>query len=316
MASARVLGTEGVRLAESGDCAAAIPKLEAAERLFHAPTTLDRLGECQVSVGKVVAGTESLNRVVREPLAPGAPAAFVSARQRAQQALSAALPRIARLRIHVEGAPADQVTATVDGASVPQALFDADRPTDPGHHEVRAAAAGYRAAVATVDLAPGAAQPVSLTLEPEPKAAGATPEVAPSPGAAPSVPAPDVASAPPPSGGSHRTAGIAALVVGGVGLAAGSVFGVLALSKKSTLDGADGCVNKVCSSASAQSDIDSLKSNATLSTIGFGVGIVGVVVGAVLLATSHEETPGAAPRTASVTPWIGLGAAGVGGTFR
>jgi hypothetical protein len=35
MASARVLGTEGVRLAESGDCAAAIAKLEAAERLYR-----------------------------------------------------------------------------------------------------------------------------------------------------------------------------------------------------------------------------------------------------------------------------------------
>ncbi len=318
MASARVLGTEGVRLAEAGDCGAAIPKLEAAERLYHAPTTLDRLGECQVSVGRLVAGTESLNRVVREPLPAGAPAAFVSARQRAQQALAAALPRIAKLRIHVEGPPAEQAAVTVDGTSVPSALFDADRPTDPGSHEVRATSAGYRAVVTTVELAPGASAPVSLKLEPDPNAAPgplAAPgsaQVAAGSGQPASAP-----SAPVQSAGGHRGLGIGALVVGGVGLAVGSAFGVMALGNKSTLDGQDKCVNKVCPAASSQSDIDSLKSNATLSTIGFGVGIVGVVLGTVLLAMSHENEPApAAPAAARVTPWVGLGTAGLRGSFQ
>ena len=47
IAAARSLGTDGVKLADAGDCKAAIPKLQAAEKLFHAPTTADRLGECQ-----------------------------------------------------------------------------------------------------------------------------------------------------------------------------------------------------------------------------------------------------------------------------
>ena len=46
MAAARSLGTAGVQLADKGDCVTAIPKLDAAEKLFHAPTTLERLGEC------------------------------------------------------------------------------------------------------------------------------------------------------------------------------------------------------------------------------------------------------------------------------
>ena len=138
IASARALGIEGVRLAEAGDCASAIPKLQAAENLFHAPTTLDRLGECEVSLGHVVAGTETLNRVVRETLAPNAPSAFVAAQHRAAQVLATAQPRIGKLRIHVDGAPADKVSVTVDGANVPPALFDVDRATDPGTHEVKA----------------------------------------------------------------------------------------------------------------------------------------------------------------------------------
>src|SRR6516165_3953771 len=82
IAAARALGTEGTRLADTGDCNGAIAKLEAAEKLYHAPTTLDRLGECQIAVGRLVAGTENLNRVVREPLAANAPAVFVAAQKR------------------------------------------------------------------------------------------------------------------------------------------------------------------------------------------------------------------------------------------
>jgi hypothetical protein len=305
MASARVLGTEGVRLADSGDCGAAIPKLEAAEKLYHAPSTLERLGECQVNAGRLVAGTESLNRVVREPLPPSAPQAFVVARQRAQQALLAALPRVGKLRIHVDGAPPDVVLVTVDGAKVPSALLDTDRPTDPGVHEVKATAPGYTAAATTVSLPEGAAAPVSLTIEPAPSAppppSGSPPAMSPA-GPAGAPPAPSTS----PSG--NQGLAIGAFAVGGVGVIVGSVFGILALDTKSTLD--SHCSNKVCPQSS-QSDIDALGSRSTVANIGFGVGIVGLAVGAILLVTSH----GRVEAHAAAAPWIGIGSAGLGGTF-
>src|SRR3954463_6345420 len=92
VALARSLGLEGVQLAEAGNCSAAIDKFQRAEALFHAPTILVRLGECQVATGKVVLGTESLQRVVREALPPKAPKAFADAQVRAQKSLDAALP--------------------------------------------------------------------------------------------------------------------------------------------------------------------------------------------------------------------------------
>jgi hypothetical protein len=338
LASARVLGTEGTRLADAGNCAAAVPKLEAAEKLFHAPTTLDRLGECQIAIGKLVAGTESLNRVVRETLAPGAPAAFVAAQKRAQQALGAAMPRIGSLRIHVDGVPADKATVTVDGAPVPSALFDTSRPTDPGAHEVKATAPGYLVVTATATVKDGGEASIALKLDPDPAASAPPPPpppaspapvgtVAVAPAApataptAPPAPGPPP-EAPPPQGGGHGAA-VGALVVGGVGLTVGTVFGILALGTKSTLDSA--CVaGKQACPASSQSDISSLSTKATVSTIGFGVGLVGVAVGLVLLAVSHESgapPPGVqaslvSPPPVRVTPWIGLGTAGVGGTFQ
>ena len=173
IAAARGLGTEGTRLADTGDCNAAIPKLEAAEKLYHAPTTLDRLGECQISVGRIVAGTESLNRVVREPLAATAPPVFVAAQKRAQKALTAALPRIGNIKIHVDGASPDKLSLTVDGIAVPPALLDSDRPTDPGSHEVSASAAGYKTATTTVTVREGGESAVDLKLEVDPTAAAA-----------------------------------------------------------------------------------------------------------------------------------------------
>jgi hypothetical protein len=318
-ASARVLGTEGTRLADANNCAGAIPKLDAAEKLFHAPTTLDRLGECQVAIGQIVAGTENLNRVVREVLPPNSPPAFVAAQKRAQLAYAAAVPRIGSLRIHVDGVAVDQVTVTVDGVSVPTALFDNSRPTDPGSHEVKATAPGYLSTTATASLKDGGDTSVALHLVPDPSAQVAAPVPAASasvavagPSAAPASPAP-----PPPaqSGGGGNGVAIGSFIVGGVGIAVGSILGVMALGTKSTLD--SNCVNKACPPPQ-QSNINSLGTQATISTVGFGVGVVGVAVGVILLAVSHggsAASTGSAPPPTQVSPWVGVGSAGVGGTF-
>jgi hypothetical protein len=323
IAAARGLGTSGVQLADGGDCAAAIPKLDAAEKLFHAPTTLERLGECEIKVGHLVVGTEDLNRVIREPLPPNAPPAFLAARQRAQGALGPAVARIGKLHIHVGGAPPDKVTVTVDDVGVPSALFDADRPTDPGAHQVKAVAAGFKTATADVSLQDGATATVSLALEPDPNsatppastgvAAAANPPGAEAPGASSPAPA---SPAPAASSGGSKGLAIGSLVVGGVGVVVGSVFGVMALGSKSSLDSA--CPTKTTCPSSSQGTISALGTNATVSTIGFGVGIVGVVVGAILLATSHgsDAQPAPSTPTARLSPWLGLGAAGLEGTFQ
>jgi PEGA domain len=316
IASARSLGTEGTRLADAGDCNGAIPKLDAAEKLYHAPTTLDRLGECQISIGQIVAGTESLQRVVRESLAQNAPTAFVTAKKRAQQALAAAQPRIGSVKIHVDGAPADKLAITIDGAAVSSALLDADRPTDPGMHQINVTAPGYRAAAASVTVREGAEATVSFKLEVDPNAVAIAPPVGPAEGvAAPPAPAgPAPATAAPPSGGLSPAVGYVVLGVGGLGLAAGTVFGILALSTKSTLD--SDCVNKVCQ-ASSQSNINALSTQATLSTVGLAVGIAGVVAGVILLVVSHKtESALLEPQRPHVSPWLGIGTAGIGGTFQ
>src|SRR5450755_5120662 len=117
-AAARTLGIQGVQLADAGKCPEAIEKLQRAESLHHAPTILGRLGECQVAVGQVVAGTENLNSVVREPLAPNAPKVYRDAQDRAQKVLATAMPKIAHLTISVVP-PEAKPTVTVNGKPIP-----------------------------------------------------------------------------------------------------------------------------------------------------------------------------------------------------
>jgi hypothetical protein len=316
VAAARGLGMQGIKLADAGDCVGAIEKLSRAESLYHAPSILSRLGECQVKVGQIVLGTENLNRVVREQLEPNAPKAFRDAQERAKGVLNAALPRIARLTVRVEP-PDVNPEITVGGASIPAALIGVERPTDPGTHEVLVQAPGYLPQKTSVTLAEGGAQDISLNLVKDPNAAPPAP-AAPAP--APVITTPPAALPSDTSPKKNNTLAYVSLGVGGAGLLVGGITGFLALGKKSDLEG---CVDTKCPS-SQRDTLDGAKSMATVSTVGFAVGFVGVGVGVVLLLTgnSHGSARAGSSKVAQrgapgvhVEPWIGARSAGISGSF-
>jgi hypothetical protein len=319
VAAARTLGLAGIKLADAGDCQGAIDKLSRAESLYHAPSILGRLGECQVKVGQIVAGTENLNRVVREQLAANAPKAFRDAQERAKGVLSSALPKIAHLTVRVEPADA-KPQVSVAGAPIPPALIGVERPTDPGTHEIVVSAPGYLDQKTSVTLAEGASQELAVKLEKDPSAgvAAAPPPVAPPPvvTTAPTAPPSDTKPK------NSNTLAYVALGVGGAGLIVGGITGFLALGKKGDLKG---CVDNRCPS-NQQSTLDSAKSMATVSTVGFSVGVVGVGLGVILLLTGNNSGNQAGqsganvakvepPRGVHVEPWIGAQSAGLSGSF-
>lgn len=302
VSAARALGQEGVKLADANNCAEAIDKLARAEKLFHAPTTLARLGECQVLGGKLVEGTENLNRVVREVLPAGAPTAYGQAQERARKVLADAKPKLAKLKIAVAAPATAQILVKVDGTEVPIANLNSNRPMDPGEHLVEASAPGFKPASAKVRLGEGAVDSVALTLEIDPNAS--------KPVAAP-APVPVTEPRPVAEPAKSRVPAYAVLGVGAVGIGVGAIFGGLALGKKGDLDSA--CVDKVCG-RSQQDTIDSGKTLATVSTVGFAVGIVGLGVGTYLLLTG---APKSSSTTASrrLTPIVGTDRVGLAGSF-
>jgi len=308
-AAARALGIEGIALAMQGDCPAAIDKLQRAEDLYHAPTILERLGECQIEVGQLVAGTENLQRVVREPLGPNPPAPYVEAQDRARQLLEQTLPRIAKLTVQVHAPPGALVQVALNGRPLPAALVGVERPIDPGEYAVTVGGDGVTAASQTVTLADGAVETVTLAVEPLP-AAAAPPEPPPPAEPAPLAPAPaDVGAK---QDDPIRTAKYVLLGVKGVGIMVGSIFGMKALGQRSDLD--EVCSDRRCPT-SAQDDLDALRTTSTLSTVGIGVGIGAAAVGTVLVFTSGrgQERPAAPTGEASARRVEVRGAVGPSG---
>lgn len=288
-AAARTIGTEGLRLAESGNCKDAIDKLDRAEKLHHAPTTLQKLGECQLQAGKIVLGLEALRRVARETLPADAPPVFQAAKQRAQVLLDQNAGKVAQLHVTVTLPAGVTPVVTVDGEAVPAALVDVDRPTDPGSHVIEATAQGYRKATQTVTLKEGERSAVTLAPDAEPNA--------PAPVAQTTVATTTEAAKPasPASTKTTRTVAYALYGAGAAGLLVGTIFGAVALGKKGGLN--DDCPeqpdgSRLCNANRSPDDRTSLKTFATVSTVGFVVGGAGLVGGTIALLFSRSAAKG------------------------
>jgi len=341
-AAARGLAVDGLKLADAGKCTEAVDKLARAEKLHHSAIVQGRLGECQITLGKLVDGTENLRKVLREPVPANPSPALVKARERAQNALDGAKPKIAFLMISVKGPKeVSAATVTVDGESVPPALLDADRPTDPGDHVIEASAPGYLRASARVSVKEAERKAVSVRLDADPNAVAPAPPPSPAePATGPQHPPPTSAPAPvretrynagadngAANAAPNRTGAYIAWAVGGVALAVGAGFGAVAMKAKNELN----CEGTVCPS----SDSDKLESGKTagnISTAAFIVGGVGVALGTVLFFTassSASASNGAGRHIAGAVPppaksgiaalepraFIGIGQIGLGGSF-
>ena len=188
------------------------------------------------------------------------------------------------------------IASNVDGVVV--ALDDtplASRPAGEallvgeGRHKLTASRPGFVTATRIVDIAGGDTVTIRLDLTPE------------------APPPPPVARE-----SSNYTAAAAAGAAGVAGVAVGTVFGVLTMNGKSTLDG-ECSAAKVCP-ARAQGDIDAYSRNGVISGVGFGVGAIGLVLGGYLFFHERGKEGPAAARSV-LTPWIGPATAGFTGTF-
>jgi hypothetical protein len=198
---------------------------------------------------------------------------------------------------------------------VSTATLGLDRPIDPGAHDVEISAAGYKTASAHFVMREGVSQSWKVSLEPAPVAAAPPPEpAAPGPPPVASETATPVTPREPPKA-TYLPAGIL-LGVGVAGIAAGSVLGVLTLDKASHL--ASVCQPRSDCPSGEQGDISSANTLALGSTIAFGVGAVGAVLGTYFLAKpprKHAAEASSASASIEWTPWIAPGSAGLAGRF-
>jgi hypothetical protein len=168
---------------------------------------------------------------------------------------------------------------------------------NPGKHKI-VITGGPKAQTLEVEVSEGATKDVSVDIRPT--------EAAPPP----PPPPPPTETAPPPSR-LMRPLPLGGFAVAGVGLVAGAITGFLTLSKASAAK--DQCVDNRCPS-SAHSDISSGKTMGLISTISFAVAGAGAAVG--IFGYLQDPKPeSTAARKPHVTPWIGVGSAGLSGSF-
>jgi hypothetical protein len=107
-----------------------------------------------------------------------------------------------------------------------------------------------------------------------------------------------------------RTVGIVSLGVGGAALVAGAITGGVSLAATSRAKGQ--CVNNECP-PSAESDLATAHTTATVSTVCFVA--AGAFVTAGVLALVFGDKPPPQAGKAHVEPWVGAGGAGLSGRF-
>jgi hypothetical protein len=303
--TARGLMQQGRELRAKGDLKGALKSFQAADEIMHVPTTGMEVARSQVALGQLVEARDTIAAIRKMPAKPGDPTPFTEARSKAEELDASLNGRVPAVTIWVKGASdAETPTVSIDGEALPAGVLGLPRAVDPGHHVVTVKATEGEAKQ-EVDVAEGEQKTVDLTLV----------AVAPPP-AEPDSEEKTEPETPRPPVTSHSPTMLtwAGIGLAGAGVIAGTVTGVLSMSKKSTLESQ--CARDICG-PSSYSNYSAANAYATGSTLAFIAAGVGAAVAGVSLIVGHDEPAPAPPPATGVTirPAIGLGQAGVSGTF-
>ena len=291
---ARELARHGAEAFDQKDYATALDRFTRAEALFRAPSIVVMRARSLAALGRLMEALDAFEQTQRMPLAGNAPSAFRDAvhdAEREGEELRKRVPHLT-LRVRTEDGDQQDLRVQLDGKDVPAPLLDVERPVDPGTHEIMAAAPGHASVSRSATVREGDRIAVEIVLGGGP----AKFEVAPK----------ETAQETRPSSASASSSVLSWVFVGAgaAGLGVSAVTGVMALGKKSSLDAEchPGCPS------SAAGDIDSFRTNRTVSYVSLGVGVASLGVGGYLLLSGRSES-------AHVAAAVGPGTVLLAGSF-
>ena len=286
---------QGYSLKQLGNCHDAVPHLARSVQLKPTSKALLNLSDCEQRLGELVAaqGHAAQGREMARQQSDQELVAI------ADEQLTAIDKRLPRLTIRVSPEAPAGTTVLLDGAPVDATSIGAAVSVNPGAHIVVVSAANR--ADRRFDMTMDEGDRNDITVEPGPNV-GSQPESA--VGAAATKPEVTIDAA---TNASRRLA-LVALGVGAAGLALGVVTGIMGSSTHDTL--VSECLQNVCP-VSVAGDLDSFRTLRTVSTVGYVIGAVGVLGGAVLwfMAPSiHNSAAGS-------RLWLDATSGGIGGRF-
>jgi hypothetical protein len=276
---AEALFQEAKDLAARGEYEKACPKFLRSQKLDPATGTLLNLASCYEKEGK----SASAWAAYKEAAAFAHTAGQIEREKLARERAAQIEPTLPYVTVSVSK-QASGLEVRLDGNALDPAEYGTRLPVDPGDHIVEASApgkrrwetrvsatAGTQSDIVVPELEEASAQPLGVKPAPPPR------DVQPIPG-----PAPKKTSAWP-------AVGVGTMAAGAGGIVLGSIFGVMALDTKSTLDRACGPM-RLCG-PEQQSRIDDLATRATVSTVAFIAGGIFFAAGLamVLVPVMHAE---------------------------
>jgi hypothetical protein len=295
--AAQALFDKGVADLEAGKPETACPAFAESQRLDPRAGTLFALADCEAALGKIASALGHYHEYL----------GWVSRLPADQQERHA--DRVAMARTQVEALQADVPTLTIivwpsvpagavverDGVVLQGAALGASLPIDPGNHVIVLRQPDAPEERVEVMMGKGDSKIVDLGKKPEPTQA-VSPIAAVPPTTEPTSDREPQTGKPGDGPSPQRTWGYAATGVGIAGLLVGAMTGLMVMDKKGVVN--TECPNEACSKE-GMSAVESARSLATVSTIAFGIGVIGVGTGVTLVLTAPESKKGTGA-------WVGV----------
>lgn len=256
---ARKLAGEAFDLARAGDVENALSKLREADALVTAPTLKLEIGQLLEKQDRLGEAAEAYRAAIAMEVPKTAPTVHRQAREKAVDALAAVLADMPKLTVELE-TPSPSAKLTIDGEP---AEVGTPVTLDPGDHAI-AVTTSEGTVQRTVTLTRGQPHTATLPLPEDAEASATEPARDPE-----GTPAPKTATS------GWAPLGWSLLAIGVGGLAAWGVAGGIALSRKSDLEAA--CGGRSCP-PELQDDVDAYDEAKVASSLGFAIGVAGVVL--------------------------------------
>jgi hypothetical protein len=331
-AAARALATQGAEALKLNHYAEALDLVTRAEALVDAPTHLLMIARAQTGLGKLVAAQETYLRLLHVELRADAPGAFKKAQVDAKDELAAIEPKIASLRIVVDGAAQKKATVKLDDVIVPTVLLNVFRPVDPGPHVIAVYPVGLSPVKGSVDLQPGERKDFKLAVPDGPAPSGVPLSPTDNPDAVKSGDTtPQPQPQPQPDSGSGgffsplRGAGIGVGIVGVAGVAVGAFFVAKGFSDQNAGNALCGTSSACPIAFKAQilADDQDAVNNKNIGVAVLAVGGAALVGGVTMIivgkprprAAATASSRGAPWSSVSMAPWFAGTSGGVLGKF-
>jgi hypothetical protein len=285
---ARNLMDRGDRLVGEKDFSGALKAYEAAHKIMNVPTTGIEVAKAEVVLGKLIAARDEALLVEHLPATANEPTPFIEARRAAADLAKKLEAKIPTLHIEAKNPHVGVEThAELDDQAID---LDKAQQIDPGKHVVRVTS-GTDAREVEIEVEAGRSVPVVFDFD------------APYTGRSYQFFAQ-------PFGKKLSPLAIGAFAVGAVGAGVGTIAGIVAFAKTSSVK--SDCTGNACPGFDS-GRIASAQSAGNVSTAFFVIGGLGAAVGvASLFFFSNRDADHA---NVHISPVIGVGSAGVIGTF-